>query len=363
MTLFNTGTLACVAAYATRRRREWLLGAGACLALAVLTKETAIVLLGSVILFVAITPEVKVKARDAALALATLLGIVAAHPLALALAGGSGGRTSRRYLVWQLLRRPNHDWTFYFEAALPALGWLLLAAAIAALVRSRATDRWKMKLLLSWIAVPTIFFQLWPVKGFQYLLPITPAIALLAASVLTWKPSTEGSRRVWLQATIVAVVTGSLAIASWERVGSGGLEAEDLGSRGRFLAGAGGVPGGRTAGYWIRDNAPADAALLTIGPSMANILQFYGERRAYGLSVSANPLRRNPAYSPVRNPDLALRRGDLQYVVWDAFSASRSSFFSDRLRRYVEKYGGRTVHVERAAPGADPIIVVYEVRP
>jgi len=51
---------------------------------------------------------------------------------------------------------------------------------------------------------------------------------------------------------------------------------------GTFLAGTGGVPGGREAGRWLHNNAPPGAQLLTIGPSMANILQFYGERRAFG---------------------------------------------------------------------------------
>ena len=32
-----------------------------------------------------------------------------------------------------------------------------------------------------WIGVPVAFLELWPVKGFQYLLPIAPVIAVLAA--------------------------------------------------------------------------------------------------------------------------------------------------------------------------------------
>ena len=109
---------------------------------------------------------------------------------------------------------------------------------------------------------------------------------------------------------------------------------------------------------------------MTIGPSMANILQFYGHRRAFGLSVSPNPLHRNPAYQPIRNPDFDLRTGEIQYVIWDAYSASRSTFFSAKILRYAERYDGRVVHVEsvplRSAAGeviSTPVIVVYEVRP
>ncbi len=109
---------------------------------------------------------------------------------------------------------------------------------------------------------------------------------------------------------------------------------------------------------------------MAIGPSMANIIQFYGHRRAYGLSVSPNPLRRNPSYDPLDNPDFLIRTSELQYVVWDAFSAERSEFFGDRLLDYVRKYHGRVIHIETVtvthANGIKeevPIIIVYSVHP
>jgi hypothetical protein len=130
------------------------------------------------------------------------------------------------------------------------------------------------------------------------------------------------------------------------------------------------VPGGRETGEWIDREVPEGAQLLALGPSMANILEFYGHRKAYGLSVSTNPLNRNPTYEPIENPDLAIRRNLMQYIVWDSFSAARSQFFSARLQRYVERYNGRVVHTEsvkvRTKDGATvdkPVIIVYEVRP
>jgi hypothetical protein len=109
---------------------------------------------------------------------------------------------------------------------------------------------------------------------------------------------------------------------------------------------------------------------MTIGPSMANILQFYGHRRAFGLSVSPNPLHRNPSYTPIRNPDFEIRTGEFQYLVWDSYSAGRSSFFSEKLIQYAQRYNGRVVHTE-TVPIEDeqgtlqetPVIIIYEVRP
>jgi hypothetical protein len=161
---------------------------------------------------------------------------------------------------------------------------------------------------------------------------------------------------------MVSAIVISLGVSSWQRV--------QPRTSSLFLAGTGGVPGGREAGTWVRQNVPVYARIMTIGPSMANIIQFYGERRAYGLSVSPNPLHRNPSYEPILNPDMQIRRADLQYLVWDSFSAGRSPIFADKLLGYVNKYNGRAVHTEsimvKDSAGnwvSQPVIIVYEVHP
>ena len=109
---------------------------------------------------------------------------------------------------------------------------------------------------------------------------------------------------------------------------------------------------------------------MTIGPSMANIIKFYGHQEALGLSVSPNPLHRNPSYEPIYNPDFEIRTGELQYLVWDSFSAGRTSFFSEKLLWYVQKYNGRAVYTEtvtvttpEGAKTEKPVIIIYEVHP
>jgi hypothetical protein len=94
---------------------------------------------------------------------------------------------------------------------------------------------------------------------------------------------------------------------------------------------------------------------------MANLVQFYGRRRAYGLSVSPNAVDRNPSYEPLRNPDLAFRTSQVQYLVWDAYSSSRSSYFSNGLNSYVQRYHGPAVYTYES--GGQPVVTVYEVRP
>jgi hypothetical protein len=368
MTLFATLTLYLLIRFVMSGYRAWLLAAGAAMGLTVLCKETSVLLLGAMFAFLALTPELRVRLRDLAASIAVMALVIVPWPLSLMLAAPAG--TGESYLTWQLFRRPNHDWLFYPATVPEAIGPLVLLAAALGLWRLRRESSWKETLLLCWIAVPIMFFLLWPVKGFQYLLPVAPPLAVLAGRALgrLW-PSQDGKadlkpprdRRLGLAA--IAIVAVSLLIPTWERV-------EPAQQPDTFLAGTGGVPGGREAGEWIDERVPTGSTFMTIGPSMANLIQYYGHRKAYGLSVSPNPLNRNPSYEPVSNPDRAIREGELQYVVWDAFSAARSPSFSEKLRGYVDRFNGRLVHTEalpattvRGKKALRSAIAVYEVRP
>ncbi|BCL15878.1 glycosyltransferase family 39 protein [Micromonospora sagamiensis] len=364
MVLFATLTLYCLVRFVQAQRLTWYLATAAMLGLTMLTKETSVVLAGGVYAFLALTPMVRRPVRATLAALPVLAAIFAVHPLSQALAGRSS--TGRNYLVWQLFRRPNHPMDFYLDNVPAAMGALVLVAALGGLWWARRRRSWRETLLLCWIAVPVVFFQLWPVKGFQYLLPVAVPLVLLAArALLTLPVPTRLIRRVRsarlvpaVRLAAVAVVAASLLWPCWNAVNHAG--------RTTFLAGSGGVPGGREAGRWLAANTPEGSVILTVGPSMANIVRYYGSRQSYGLSVSPNPLHRNPSYTPLHNPDASLRANDLHYVVWDSFSARRSTYFSERLLTLVRRYHGRVVHTEYV-DGPDrtpvPVIIIYEVRP
>jgi len=356
MTLFATLTLLLLVRYVLSGRSPWLYAAGGAMGLTFLSKETSVLLLGAIFAFFALTPELRVRVRDLAISIAVMALVVAPLPLSLMLAGRTG--TGENYLVWQLFRRPNHDWLFYPATVTDAIGPLLLVVALAGLWLLRREGSWRETLLLCWVLVPTVFFQLWPVKGYQYLLPIAPPLALLAGRALSRHVSQE--RALGLLAT--AIVAVSLLIPTLGRVTDSTLDT--------FMAGSGGLPAGREAGEWVDASVPRGATFMTIGPSMANLIQYYGHRKAYGLSVSPNPLNRNPSYEPLTNPDRALRDNEIQYIVWDAFSADRSRHFSQQLLRYADRYDARVVHTEvlpaptvRGKTAERPAIVIYEVGP
>ncbi len=367
MTTMATLTLYFLARYALSGRSLWLYMTAVAMGLTFLAKETGIVMMAAIYAFLAFSPELRVRIRDIAISMAIFVITVAPFPLSLLLA--RSGSTGQNYLVYQLFRRPNHDPLFYLQVLPAGINPLVLLAAFVGVLILFRQRTWREKLLLLWIAVPALFFELWPVKGYQYLLPIVAPIAIFAGRALAGgsdseKPDHGLFNWNWsiIRSVAIGIITVVLLSASWSQVQASESD--------HFTAGTGGIPGGREMGAWIKQNVPINARFLALGPSMANLIQFYGERKAYGLSVSPNPLRRNPSYEPVINPDLQLRSGNIQYIVWDSFSAARSPFFEQGLLKYVQKYNGRVIHAESVSietpdhtTNVKDIIIIYEVRP
>ena len=139
-----------LARFVRTNRFEWLAASAATLGLAVLTKETSIVVAGSVIIFLLVSTEVRRPARAVSLTLGVLVGREPDLP-----PGHRPGRsqqsTGQNYLAWQLTRSSNHAGTFYLTVIPAAIGWLVvIAAAVAA--RSSAINRtWQELLLVLWI--------------------------------------------------------------------------------------------------------------------------------------------------------------------------------------------------------------------
>jgi hypothetical protein len=368
MAFFSALALYLLIRFVQTERGAWLYAAAVALGLAALTKETAVLLGGGAYAFFALTRKIRLPIRQAVLSMAVVFLTVLPYPLSLRLAGASS--TGGAFLTWQLLRRPNHTWWFYAAVVPPALGIGVVAVLVLGLVLMRRSLTWSEHLLACWITAPCLFFEVWAVKGFQYLLPIAVPVAVLAAMAIISAPFPLTRMRAGgqprsttpLRLVVAFLLVTTLAASSWARV-------QPAAAGSSFLAGTGGVPGGREAGTWVAGNVPVGAEMLALGPSMANIIQFYGQRRVFGLSVSPNPLYRNPVYDPVENPDLEIRHNNLQYLVWDSFSASRSPFFSDHLLAYAERYHGRIVHEEFIDVTTDggtvrkPVIIIYKVRP
>ena len=360
LTFFSTAALICLAVASTRpARARWLISAGACLGMAALSKETAFILIGSTFVFLSLVNHLWRPLRFPLAGGVVALTIALAYPILTAVAGG--GHSGQSYLLWQLTRQPNHSFGFYFTSVGGAMGFALIAVGLLGLLARRLTGReftWRETLLVSWIVVPVLFFQIWPVKGFSYLMPLAPVIAVLAARSLSPLPAMLAAR--WRRITAVVVTT--LCVASVAIPAVAGVAHPATSG----LAGAGGLPGGREAGKWVDGHVPQGARFMTVGPSMANLIQYYSGRRSDGLSVSPNPLHRNPTYHPIINADALLKSGAYQYIVWDVYSARRSPVFSARALQLADRFDGHVIYVGRGSfdgKANQKLIVIYEVTP
>ena len=385
MTMFVAATMLMIAIWLRTRRPGWFYAAAGAAALAVLSKEMGMLTVPAIVLFLMFSRDLPIKwTRDIPIAASVFAVAISPYPLSLILGGGA--HTTNQFVVWQFFRQPNHDAAFYLTMVPPSLGYVTLALAALGLVSLRW--RWETfdTLALSLIACNVVFFEIWPTKGFEYLMPIVPGVVYMAGrgaiALSELGPSFARLFRMErLEFRWAASLGLSLALASMappivdaavnaRSVGPSAAVATDsdvlqpAASVKTFVAGTGGLEASRPSGEWIRTHTLPSAEFLTIGPSFGNVIQFYGQRKAFALSVSPNPLHRNPQYEPVSNPDAAIRSGSIQYLVYDAYSASRSPFFARSLMSYVNKFRGVAVYTYRGdGPGAAADVIIYEVHP
>ncbi len=369
LTLFVTLCLWAFARYRVARTWRWALLAGWLGGLAFLSKEAGILVLGIVAIVVAV--EGGYRRRHLALALAAFAATAAPH-LAATRIGHEASSVNGwgEYLIWQVSRPANHPFGFYAGNVESYLGWplaVLAAVGVVLALRRRRRDP-SLLLPLAWVAGTIALFQVWPVKGYHYLLPALPAACLLGAYAFEagWQRLQAGRSRRTAQIAAAAALVALVGATGLLAAGRGPF-GQDHGRIGE--AGFSGIPGGREAALWLRDHSPAGARVLTIGPSAANIIRYYADRDAFAISVSPNPLRANPAYAPVRNADYELRWGLVEYLVFDSYSADRSPHFGHRLLDLAARYG-TLVHEETVPrPAADgrvrmvPAFRVYRVNP
>jgi 4-amino-4-deoxy-L-arabinose transferase-like glycosyltransferase len=355
---FFVVTLIFLVKFAKTGNLIWAFGIGISTGFAVLSKEVGILLVPIILIFLKLRNFLTL--RSFLIMVGGFFLAITPYPLA-TLQGGGSGRLLYVF-QWQVSRPPNHTWLFYLFTLLP---YFFLVAALGVLGGLLALRRRTPSdiLTLLWLAIPAAFFQFWTVKGFHYMIPVAPAVCLLAARFfdVNWARSfhvqlsrsvSPGTSRLFT--TLLVLITASTLFITYTNVISA--------SQTTPLAGLSGLQGTRELGRWIVANVPEGSVFLTIGPTMANIIQFYGNRQAYALSISLNPIRRNPSYPAVYNPDYQIANGYIQYLAWDAYSGTRSPFFSGKLNSYMDRYHGQLLYTvygtHRAGGGTVPVDLV-----
>lgn len=343
----------------------WAFAIGGLSGLSFMAKEVAGIIIP--IIFVTMLVTKHFRFGPSIVLMGAFLATVSPHLLALKLGPASeGGGGWAEYVIWQMARPANHPLSFYASNVFVYFGVPLLALICVGLWMAvrRARKSSGLTALLIATVVPIWFFQVWKVKGWHYPVVVAPLVAVLAAYVLTkWWDSREDHIRGMASAAaaitiislvVITAINGPI-VDNHRRVGEAGYS---------------GIPGGRETALWLADNAPEGSRMLGIGPSIGNMIKWYSDHETSAISISPNPLRANPAYTPVRNPDYQLRWGLVEYLVYDAYSAARTPHFANRLLDFVERYGAEIVHEEmgtlvgeNGAIYAAPVIRVYRVGP
>src|SRR5918996_915193 len=106
MTLFATAALYTLARFGVSHRPGWLYASGAMMGLTFLAKETGIILIGAVYVFLALAPTIPLRIRDIFISIGCMFMVIAPFPISIALGGGT--ETAKAFFILQLFRRPNH---------------------------------------------------------------------------------------------------------------------------------------------------------------------------------------------------------------------------------------------------------------
>ena len=287
------------------------------------------------------------RLRVRTLAIAGLAGLVALTPTVIEVASNAGNLSS--FLGSSVLRNSPVPWTYYFTTLLSYSGapFLVLVGIglVAAIVRPRRDDL----LPWLWLGVFALFLFAYPLKAFNYLLPLIPALALLAGRGL-------GSIRVprvrlWVVslALVLVAVVGSAPFLAPSRQDDASV-------------------GMREAAYWLRDNVPNDAGVMTMSHGSAqSVLSFYANIDGYpfGRFRLATVLPGGHVVTPAPTatgklpldwiskwPPRLLRNRTVSYFVYATTTlddtiegnGASKSLTQRQFRTFIESYGGVLVH-------------------
>ncbi len=163
---------------ARERSGTWLTASAGALGLAVITKETALVVLPAVAIAAALEPRVRLGFRAWLLAAASFATVVSAALVAVLLGGGL--ESTLAYLRYQLGRHEASPPLTYVHLIEPYFGWPFVALVVVGIVAAlrRGGDR---RTIAIWAIVPGAILQAWGLRELQLPMLVVVQAALLAA--------------------------------------------------------------------------------------------------------------------------------------------------------------------------------------
>jgi hypothetical protein len=347
LTFLVTAAMLCLVKWDRMSRPVWLYGFGACVALAIQAKIVGVLvlpILGGYLL----GSRRRLPWRTVGLAVGAFL--VFLSPVLLDLASNSQEFSD---FLSRSSRRVSHvPWSYYPTVLLGREGIVVVllwtAGIVLAVVRRSRADLIPGLFLLVLVG----FYQLYPLKAFNYLLPSVPALCLLAARALDHLPRPSLSLpRIAATAGVGAVLVAGVIPYQWRALHDDSYA------------------GLAEAARWLAGNSPPDAGVMTLSHGSAQyVFSFYGRRDAYpfgrfrlatvlpgGQIVHALPSTEGvtPRDWVALWPPQLLEKGTVDYLVYYATSTTIDDPEEDPLvntstqqkfRELIARYGGELVH-------------------
>jgi hypothetical protein len=256
-------------------------------------------------------------------------------------------------------RTSDVPWFYYFEKVTLYEGIVIpllwLAGLLVAIKRRTSADR----LVILWIVVVASFLHIYPLKGFNYFLPLIPAFAILAGSAtrrgIAYIRLVSARRfRISTPAQIPAVTTALLLILVGAYIPLMRVVNNDD------------FAGLREAGYWLRSHTAPTAGVMTVSNGSAQYaLSFYGHRDAFpfgrfrlatvlpgGRILASRANGDTPPKDWVEEwPPRLIESGRVSYLVYFTNEGDDPpdepivrSAVQKQFRSLIQDYGGRLVY-------------------
>jgi hypothetical protein len=381
LTFFFTLALLGFAKWIRTGSRAWFLCFAATTSLTVQAKVTGVLVLCIAFGYLLISREFsRLNRRD--LALGTLVFLLFLIPVVIQAVVNS--HQFFQFLHDSSARVTNVQWHYYLDKLGHFNGYPLLAVWALGIIIALMSRRMGDRLMLMSVLVLGLFFQSYPLKAFNYLLPAIPVLSILGARGLC-KLASEFARR---PSGIERLVKGNRAAAGAFApiaaavvvIAVSIVPTVQATQRDSFF-------GLREAAKWLEQNTPEDAGVMTLSKGSAQYaLSFYAKRDAYPFgrfrlaTVFPGPEvrspRPDPSGSPSRDwvdywPPRLIERRNVSYLVYYTDEGDDppeapivESSVQQKFRNFIEAYGGQLVHtVRRNHEGRAWIYRVSELLP
>jgi hypothetical protein len=273
LTFFGSVAVLCLLSFCRYDRAGWLYGFMAAAALAVQTKVIGVLLIPMAVMF-ALADGMRPRMPLRRLAIAGAVGAVFLLPAIIQLVANTGQVTG--FLANSVQRSSGVPWYFYAETLWSyegaAMTAVFVAGVVGALVRRSRDDL----IPVLWLVVILAFLHLYPLKGFNYLLLVVPALALLAGRAVgeawDWAVERGARHRLVLVRVGTAVPVGALAFV----LAMVGVPSTQAAVQGDDSAGL------REAARWLAGHTEPGSGVMTMSHGSAQyVMSFYGGVDAY----------------------------------------------------------------------------------